>query len=62
MKIEFDEKNLLAGVVGKANGLSRTVLERSTARALKALKGFRKLSDEGKADLEGYRTQTAQLM
>ena len=29
MNIQFDEKNLLADMVGKANGLSRSEIERS---------------------------------
>jgi glucose-6-phosphate isomerase len=48
MNIQFDGKNLLAGVVGKANGLTRGEIERSQNKALKALKSFQKLSDEGR--------------
>jgi hypothetical protein len=48
MNIHFDEKNLLAGMVGKANGLSRSEIERSQGKALKALKSFRRQSDEGR--------------
>ncbi len=48
MNIQFDEKNLLADMVGKANGISRSEIERSTGKALKALKSFRRQSDEGR--------------
>jgi glucose-6-phosphate isomerase len=48
MNIQFDEKNLLADMAGKANGLSRSEIERSEGKALKALKSFRRLSDDGR--------------
>ena len=48
MSIQFDEKNLLADMVGNANGLSRSEIERSKGKALKALKSFRRQSDEGR--------------
>lgn len=48
MLIQFDEKNLLADVVGKGNGISRAELERSQSKALKSLKSFRKASEAGK--------------
>jgi glucose-6-phosphate isomerase len=48
MKIQFDEKNLLAGMVGKANGVTSAEMERSRTKALKSLKSFQKLSDEGR--------------
>jgi glucose-6-phosphate isomerase len=48
MNIQFDEKNLLADMVGKANGLSLSEIERSQPRALRALKSFRRQSDEGR--------------
>ena len=48
MLIQFDEKNLLADVVGKANGLTRPEIERSQSKALKALTNFRKQSESGK--------------
>jgi glucose-6-phosphate isomerase len=47
MNIHFDETNLLADVVGKANGLSRAEVERAQSKARKALTGFRKKSDAG---------------
>jgi glucose-6-phosphate isomerase len=48
MNIHFDEKNLLADMVGKANGLSRSEIERAQGKALKALQSFRRQSDEGR--------------
>jgi glucose-6-phosphate isomerase len=48
MDIQFDEKNLLADVVGKADGLTRPEIERSQSKALKALKSFQKLSEDGR--------------
>src|SRR5581483_938739 len=48
MNIQFDEKNLLADVVGKGNGISRSEIERSESKALKALTAFRKSSEAGK--------------
>jgi glucose-6-phosphate isomerase len=47
VRIQFDETNLLAEVVGKGNGISRAEAERSRGKALKALKSFRKLSEQG---------------
>ncbi|PWU02179.1 MAG: glucose-6-phosphate isomerase [Terriglobia bacterium] len=47
MEIRFDEKNLLADLVGKANGVTRAEAERSQSRVLKALKSFRKKSEQG---------------
>ena len=47
MRIHFDEKNLLADMVGKANGITRAELERSQSKALKALATFRKRADGG---------------
>src|SRR5271157_4041619 len=48
MNIQFDEKNLLADMVGKANGIGRSEIERSKGKALKALQSFRRQSDEGR--------------
>ncbi len=48
MNIRFDEKNLLADVVGRANGLSRAEIDRSQGRAMKALKSFQKQSEAGR--------------
>jgi glucose-6-phosphate isomerase len=47
VRIQFDETNLLAEVVGKGNGISRAEAERSHGKALKALKAFRKRSEQG---------------
>ena len=47
MRIQFDEKNLLADMVGKANGIARVELDRSRPKALKALISFRKRVDSG---------------
>jgi glucose-6-phosphate isomerase len=47
MRIQFDETNLLAEVVGKKNGIGRGEAERSRGKALKALKSFRKQSEQG---------------
>lgn len=46
MRIHFDEINLLAEVVGKGNGISRAEAERSRGKALKALRSFRKQSEQ----------------
>src|ERR1700686_2482281 len=51
MAIQFDEKNLLAGMVGKADGLNRSEIDRSQSKALKALKAFRTKSE---ANLYGF--------
>jgi len=48
MKIQFDEKNLMAGMAGKANGVTRAEFERSKKKALAALKSFQKLSESGR--------------
>jgi len=48
MKIQFDEKNLLAGMVGKANGIARAEFERSETKARGALQSFQKLSEQGR--------------
>jgi glucose-6-phosphate isomerase len=47
MKIQFDEKRLLAGVVGKDNGVTRSEYEASQPKALAALASFRKKSQDG---------------
>ena len=48
MRIQFDEKNLLAGMVGKANGIARAEFERSETKARGALQSFQKLSEQGR--------------
>src|SRR5579864_8638909 len=47
MNIQFDHKNLRAEVVGKANGLTPSEIDGSQAKALRALKSFRKQSEQG---------------
>lgn len=47
MLIQFDEKNLLAEVVGRNNGISRSEIERSQSKAVKALHSFQKQSESG---------------
>src|SRR5215467_144774 len=59
MRIQFDETNLLSDIAGKGNGISRSEVERSTGRALKALKSFRRLSEEGKYGFPHLPFQTA---
>jgi glucose-6-phosphate isomerase len=46
VRILFDETNLLAEVVGRDNGISRSEAERARPKALKALKAFRKRSED----------------
>src|ERR1039457_6955896 len=47
MHIQFDEKNLLAEMVGKQNGVTRAEIDRAGSKALKALRSFRKQSERG---------------
>jgi glucose-6-phosphate isomerase len=51
MRIQFDEKNLLAEMAGKQNGVTRAEIGRAGSKALKALKSFRKQSEQ---DLYGF--------
>jgi glucose-6-phosphate isomerase len=46
MTIQFDEKNLLADVVGKPNGLTRPEIDRALPKAAKALKAFQKRAEQ----------------
>ncbi len=48
MAIYFDETNLLAGMVGKADGVSAADIRRTSSKALAGLKNFRSLCDEGR--------------
>jgi glucose-6-phosphate isomerase len=48
MNIRFDERNLLAEVVGRQDGLTRAEIERAQPKALEALASFRKQSEEGR--------------
>src|ERR1700691_4858996 len=45
MKIQFDETNMLAGVAGERNGISRSEIGQHQKRALDALASFRKQSE-----------------
>ena len=47
MRIHFDEINLSAGMVGAANGLTHGEIKQHTAKALDALRSFRKSSEDG---------------
>jgi len=47
MKIQFDEKRLLAGVTGKANGVTTSEYEQALPKALTALASFREKSEKG---------------
>ncbi len=47
MNIQLDEKNLLADVAGKTNGLTRPEIDRAQSKALKALKSFKRQSEQG---------------
>ena len=51
MNIQFDEKNLLADMVGSADGVTRAEAERSQSKALRALKAFKKQSE---ANIYGF--------
>jgi glucose-6-phosphate isomerase len=47
MKIHFDDGNLRAEAVGRQHGYTPAEFDRAKPKALKALKAFRKLSDDG---------------
>lgn len=47
MNIQFDSKNLLADMVGKEHGVTRSEIERSESKALKALRTLRRQSEAG---------------
>ncbi|MFB3826216.1 MAG: glucose-6-phosphate isomerase [Bryobacteraceae bacterium] len=48
MQIRFDETNLLAEMAGSGNGVTRAEVKSGRKRALQALAGFRKLSEQGR--------------
>ncbi len=48
MSIQFDHTNLMAGMAGRANGITPAEYERGQRKALKALAGFRRLSEAGR--------------
>jgi hypothetical protein len=45
VKIQFDETNMLAGMAGEAQGISRSDIAQHQARALEALAAFRTRSE-----------------
>jgi glucose-6-phosphate isomerase len=47
MKLEFDETNLLAEIVGESDGLTRSEIKQNSGKALEALRGFKKASETG---------------
>ena len=47
MAIYFDEVNLYSGMVGDANGVTRSEIKQHSAAAMDALRGFRKSFDDG---------------
>ncbi|MFN7993807.1 MAG: glucose-6-phosphate isomerase [Bryobacteraceae bacterium] len=47
MRIQFDETNLLAGLAGEENGISRADIRAHEKRALEALESFQKISEAG---------------
>ncbi|MDX2151526.1 MAG: hypothetical protein SFV54_12385 [Bryobacteraceae bacterium] len=47
MNIQFDDTNLLARMVGEANGLTPSEIEAATPAAQAALAGFKKSSEDG---------------
>ena len=61
MAIQFDERNLYADMVGRGNGIATPEIERSKAKALKALKSFQKLSDGGVYGFAHLPFQTAAI-
>lgn len=63
MQIQFDERNLLADVVGNSDGIKRSDVEKSQTRALKALKSFeaRSHSEVGFPHLP-FQTQVVQAI
>src|SRR5439155_16406083 len=59
MKLEFDETNLLADMVGDADGISRTEVNAARAMAADALAAFRKRSESGEVGFPHLPFQTA---
>ena len=47
MRIEFDETNLLARMVGERDGLSASEINQDSSKALEALRAFQKTSEAG---------------
>jgi glucose-6-phosphate isomerase len=48
MRIHFDGTNMLAGMVGEANGLTRAEIKEHIPRAQQAIRDFRKATQEGR--------------
>ena len=59
MKLEFDETNLLADMVGDADGISRTEVKAARAIAADGLAAFRKRSESGEVGFPHLPFQTA---
>ncbi|HSB15044.1 MAG TPA: hypothetical protein VLE22_11335 [Bryobacteraceae bacterium] len=59
MRIHFDDTNLRAEMVGEAHGLTTAEIREFTPRALDALRGFRKLSEDGRYGFPHLPFQTA---
>jgi len=51
MQIRFDDSSLRSEVVGEANGITSKEIREHTAQAIEALKGFKKISEDG---LQGF--------
>jgi glucose-6-phosphate isomerase len=47
MAIQFDETNLLAGMVGRENGITPAEMDRFLPKALRSLRSFQKKSEQG---------------
>jgi glucose-6-phosphate isomerase len=47
MRLQFDDTNLRAEMVGEANGLTRSEIRAHSSAALEALRGFQKASEDG---------------
>ncbi len=60
MRIHFDETNLRAEMVGAKHGLTKAEIGKETPQAAAALRGFRKLVDEGRYGFPNLPFQSAQ--
>ncbi len=47
MRIQFDDTNLMADMAGQEHGITRADMQRYADRAIKALDGFKKISEPG---------------
>src|SRR5260370_37834165 len=59
MKIQFDETNLLAEMVGESDGVTRSEIQNSRALAADALHAFQKRSESGEVGFPHLPFQTA---